>query len=267
MIKLKKIVATVVAAAMCLGMGITSFAAVSGTGDFYWNSPNYPFSVDNIRGGIGGGFLRDAAGNLVTDPNGHYIGGIWATDVRDKDGNTISWQPKDLPTKTFESINSEDKVRELFEGAGYNVEKDWDLIPVVAFTADLDNGLDSDGAYVWFDAEELGMDPEGFSANEYVYVLRETVAGSGEWEVVEAQLVQSSTPTGSRLQFKVQMTNSNQSFVVVRVMDDGRTIRLIDKKNNTSVVIPNKDAVGTTGTSTSSSATASPQASPKTGEF
>lgn len=261
MIKLKKIVATVVAAAMCLGMGVTSFAAVSSTGDFYWNSPNYPYSVDHI--GPGGHFVRDAAGNLVTDPNGNPIGGMWFHDVTDQYGASIDWQPKGLPTQTLESINSEEKVRDLLQDAGYEVNKDWDLVPVVALTVDLDNASDAEGAYAWFDAEELGVDPAGYSAGQCVYVLRETFAGSGEWEVVEAEL----TEADGRLQARVKMTSRSQSLVVVRVMDDGRTVRLINKKNNTSVVIPNKDAAGTTGTSTSSSATASPQASPKTGEF
>ena len=64
------------------------------------------------------------------------------------------------------------------------------------------------------------------------------------------------------------MTNKSQSLVVIRVMSDGRTVRVINKVTGEQVVVPAKPgSTATPGSTTSTSNNASATVSPKTGEF
>ena len=241
MIKLKKIVAVALAAATCLGLSMTAFAAtedVTGTVKT-WNSPN---EMDKLVNGSASYTLPD--GTVVYSNTSLY-------PVTDKEGNRVEYNTKKLSTETLESIKSEDKVRDI-------------LIPTLAADVTLDGDMPSGGAYAWVNIDEKFNAADGYQAGQKIQVLRETYSGSGVWEVVEAELVEDE----GRLRARVAMTNKSQSLVVIRVMSDGRTVRVINKVTGEQVVVPAKPgSTATPGSTTSTSNNASATVSPKTGEF
>lgn len=250
----KKIVAVALAAATCLGLSMTAFAAtedVTGTVKT-WNSPN---EMDKLVNGSVSYTLPD--GTVVYSNTSLY-------PVTDKEGNRVEYNTKKLSTETLESINTEDKVRDILKKAGYDIKDNWDLIPTLAADVTLDGDMPSGGAYAWVNIDEKLNAADGYQAGQKIQVLRETYSGSGVWEVVEAELVEDE----GRLRARVAMTNKSQSMVVIRVMSDGRTVRVINKVTGEQVVVPAKPgSTATPGSTTGTSNNASATVSPKTGEF
>lgn len=233
---------------------MTAFAAtedVTGTVKT-WNSP---LEMDKLVNGS----------DSYTLPDGTVM---WSQTrlfpITDAQGNHLEYQAKELGTETLKSINEEDKVRDIMKKAGYDIKDDWDLIPVLAADITLDGNMPADGAYAWINVDENWNNADGYQAGQKIQVLRETRSGSGVWEVVEAELVESD----GHLRAKVAMTNKSQSMVVVRVMSDGRTVRVINKITGEEVVVPAKPgSTVTPGSTTGTSNNASATVSPKTGEF
>ena len=249
MIKLKKIVAVALAATMCLGLSMTAFAKRQDSVT-EWASPNYMQNSIAQGGQDGNGFLGQVARQNA-----------WVGEITDKNGVSLEWSAGQLTEQQLKGINSEKKVRDLFEKAGYEVDDDWDLVPVLATAVRLDDGIGSDGAYAWIDLHELAQNGAAgqFGAGDVVPVLRETYAGSGTYELVMVEMVE----RNGQLEGRIQVTSNGQALVVVRVMENGTTVRLTNTKTGQSVYVDKNQS----GTSTNAAASSSPSTSPKTGEF
>ena len=250
MIKLKKIVAVALTAAMCLGLSMTAFASQSGSNDALW-SPTV---------------IQEPGSK--TDPNSDQK--VDLTDARDKNGHSVDAIISKVAPEAAKSIGSEVKVADAFRKAGYDVPKDVDFIPLWSGDLTFKNGVPADGGVLVFNVHDLdtlgivyGPDGEDESAElqpgDSVYVMLETYDGSGVWEIYTAQV----GPNGD---FNVTIPHGG-AIVVTKVMSDGTVVTLnkttgevIDRKPADNVA---NNATSTTGTST----TASGAKSPVTGEF
>ncbi len=248
MIKLKKIVAVALTAAMCLGLSMTAFAAKNDD----WSNDDL-WSPVNIRGmGPGGKDLnwQTEAGYIVAkDAKGHSV--------------DISW--KELSNKTLESIDGEGKVAEIFKKNGYDVPDDTDFIPLLSGNITFDYGVPEGGGVVTFALRDLGLASESVKPGDTVYVMQETTPGSGVWEVFAAEV-------GPNYDINVTLPR-NGSLVLLKTMSDGTVIALDKATGDVIGSVPadnvaNNNAANNNATGTKTSSTAATAAtSPKTGEF
>ncbi len=267
MINLKKIVAVALSAAMCLGLGVTAFAAESTTRTVTeWESEDYmresigpngiwannQTSADHLQ-------VRDAKGNLigheyrVPDGNGGF-NNVWV--------NGYEWSA--ISNGTWKSIDEEGKVQEIFQKNGYDVNKDMDFVPILSGTITLTDGVPEGGAVLTFGLKDMGLNSEDVKPGDTVYMMQETNPGSGVWEVYAAQV-----SPGYDIAVNVPR---NGALVLVKVMSNGDVITLDKTTGNVINRVPADSNTNTTttpsgSTSTSNSAAASAGTSPKTGEF
>lgn len=278
MIKLKKIVAVALSAAMCLGLSMTAFAAKETvwSEDALW-SPN---TLLQQGPGSNGQWVQEAgqwvwksennAWQPVFDANGAVIG--WEsrfTNARDAKGHSVDISWRELSDKTLKSIDSEEKVSEIFKKNGYDVPDDTDFIPLLNGNITFDEGVPEGGGIVTFQLADLGVNPEGVRAGETVYVMQETSPGSGVWEVYAAEV-------GQNLDVVVTLPR-NGALVLVKTLSDGTVItvdkttgNVIDRKpadNTANNNAANNNANNNASGSTSTSSVAAGATSPKTGEF
>ncbi len=252
MIKLKKIVAVALTAAMCLGMSMTAFAAQSGSNDDLW-SP-----------------VRLQEYGTKDDPN--TTQSVSFRQARDKDGNVVDVNRSRISEGAANSLGSEVEVANAFRDAGYDVGTGVDFIPVWTGDITFRNGIPAGGGVVVFNADEINRNNAGVDVSQNlqpgntVYVMLETYDGSGAWEVYSAVV----GPNGD---FNVTIPHGG-AIVVTKVMSDGSVITLNKSTGEVINRVPadnvannnaanNNAASGTTSTST----TASAATSPKTGEF
>ncbi len=244
MIKLKKIVAVALSAAMCLGLSMTAFAAKNtGWTNTMWESEDY------MREDIG----PDDRNVLVGED------GSWLRRVTDKNGNSIAASLSQISKGTWESIKDEGKVQEIFKKAGYDVKEGMDFVPLATGTLTIDAGVPEGGATLNFGLADLGLGADTVKAGDVIYVMQETAPGSGVWDVFPATV----SVLGGDYQVSVTVPR-NGALVVVKAMSNGDIITL---DRTTGEVIDRKPAGNTTGTQTGTSTTASAGTSPKTGEF
>lgn len=255
MIKLKKIVAVSLAAAMCMGMGITSFAdyqesdkstLVTATrsgletnnvaSDFYYNGANQvlnggPESINNqgeenkdlkTEALENRAYVRDAQGNIVIDP---------AT------GKPKIYAPgKASLDKTLASINTKQEVIDILAAnkviaSQFNSAvdlKDIDILPVAS--ADV-YALGSDGNYLAFKLGSNVFDASGndragkYVPGDTVLAMVENGSGTGVWRV-EAGTVNKDGEV-------VFETNTTGAIVVIKAMKNGMMVQMtVDEDNN-----------------------------------
>ena len=257
MIKLKKIVAVALTAAMCLGLSMTAFASrdTVWSNDDLWSPDMLEKQGPNSTAGGAFAPIYDAEGNIIP--------GVWSNPYvvsRDSNGNAVRTQWKELSAKTLRSIDEESKVADIFKKNGYDVPDDVDFIPLFNGNITFTDGVPAGGGQVTFQMANLGIDSSSYEPGDTVYVMQETSPGSGVWEVYTGKV-------GQALDVTVTLPR-NGSLVLVKTLSDGSVITLnkstgevVDRKPADNVA--NNDAKGTTGTSTNPSGATSP----KTGEF
>ena len=238
MIKLKKIVAVALTAAMCLGLSMTAFAAKNSG----WSNDDL-WSPDALKD-MGPGnydFVDPDLFASAKDSKGHKV--------------DISW--RDLSAKTLKSIDEEGKVAEIFEKNGFKVPDDTDFIPLMTGNITFDEGVPAGGGTVTFDLANIGVDSTEVKPGDTLYVMQETAPGSGVWEIYTATV-------GQGFDLVVTLPR-NGSLVLVKTLSDGSVVTLdrstgevVDRKPADNVA--NNNAKGT-------STNASGATSPKTGEF
>lgn len=273
MIKLKKIVAVALSAAMCLGLSMTAFAAkdTTWTNDDLW-SPNFlkeigpggtmgaweeyvEYSTEVFTEEGGAQYVVNSLGNkvyvsdLLVDASGnlYYIEadgtkkevGFYAnktdfTSARDAKGHRVDISWRTLSEKTLKSIDEESKIADIFKKNGYDVPDDTDFIPLLTGNITFDEGVPEGGGIVTFQMADLGINSEGVQPGETVYVMQETAPGSGVWEVYAATV-------GQDLDVVVTLPR-NGALVLVKTLSDGTVITL-DK--TTGNVIDRKPADNT----------------------
>lgn len=264
MINLKKIVAVALSAAMCLGLGVTAFAAESTTRTVTeWESEDYmretigPKGIwDNNQTSGMALQVRDAKGNLI----GHRVptGPGTSTWV-----NGYEWSG--ISEGTWKSIDEEGKVQEIFQKNGYDVNKDMDFVPILTGTITLTDGVPEGGAVLTFGLKDMGLSASDVKPGDTVYMMQETNPGSGVWEVYAANV-------SSGYEVAVNVPR-NGALVLVKVMSNGDVITLDKTTGNVISRVPSDSNTNTNtttpsgSTSTSNSAAASAGTSPKTGEF
>ena len=255
MIKLKKIVAVALTAAMCLGLSMTAFAAKNDG----WSNDDL-WSPEELKDqGPGGPFGLGWVPAIDTD--GNIIPGVFQnsyTDAKDANGYRVDISWRELSKKTLDSINEEGKVAEIFKKNGYEVPDDTDFIPIMNGNITFDEGVPQGGGTVTFQLADLGIHSEGVKPGDTVYVMQETKPGTGVWEVYAAKVGQDNDI--------VVTLPRNGSIVIVKTLSDGTVISL-DK--TTGEVIDRKpaDNVANQNAGKATSTNASGATSPKTGEF
>lgn len=297
MINLKKIVAVGLAAAMCMGMSVTSFAAPDPSNavaaersglennnvqsDYWYSNPesinnqgetNPDLKTEALEERA---YEKDADGNVVIDP---------AT------GKPKIYAPgKASLDKTLASINTKQEVLDILAANdvvasqfGENVNlKDCDIVPVAS--ADV-YALGSDGNYLAFKLGADAFSKDGrqsdgkYIAGDTVLAMVETGAGTGVWRV--------ETGTVNKDGEVVFETNTTGAVVLIKAMKGNMFVQLtVDENGNNitpPVVIPDPEKPATqpdgNGTSTnpangqnaangSNAKQVSSFTSPKTGEF
>ena len=272
MIKLKKIVAVALAAAMCMGLSVTAFAEDRGDAEAVlenWNlqSPYYASDV-NTDTPSGAGVVVDAT-NAAGEEN----------DKLTVTGNGIAYD-----SKAYNSINTEAEVLDVLKKNGFGVEKNAKIIPIAAGVI---NGVDEEGTNVLaftLPAGEFTTDAYDDHSDKYlpgdkVYGMFETGENTGVWEMREGTV-----SADGKVNFAV---NHKGAYVIIKSMKNGKVVALTKNSNGTvddpvivdpedpSKPVPTPD--DNKGTSTDKSdgqnqANANTKAnvlgtSPKTGEF
>jgi len=245
MIKLKKIVAVALTAAMCLGLSMTAFAAKSAG----WSNDDL-WSPDVLKG-LGPEINED--GTFVRPGGEESI----FVSAKDSKGHRVDISWRQLSAKTLKNIDEEGKVADIFKKNGFEVPDDTDFIPLLTGNITFDEGVPANGGTVSFQLADLGVDSDGVKPGETVYVMQETAPGSGVWEIYAATV-------GQDLDIVVTLPR-NGALVLVKTLSDGTVVTLnrttgevVDRKPADNVA--NNNAKGT-------STNASGATSPKTGEF
>lgn len=280
MINLKKIVAVGLAAAMCMGMSVTSFAA-----------PDPSNAVAAERSGLATNNVQ--SDYYYTNPESINNEGEKNPDLKSRPladrGNTAAG--KASLDKTLATINTKQEVLDILEAndvvasqLGEYVDlKDCDILPVAS--ADV-YALGTDGNYLAFKLGANVFSADGSdSAGKYipgdtVLAMVESGSGTGVWRI-EAGTVNKDGEV-------VFETNTTGAIVLIKAMKNGMMVQMtVDENGNNitpPVVIDPEKPVNPTpdqpGTSTDASngqnaanangqkaAQASAFTSPKTGEF
>ena len=255
MIKLKKIVAVALTAAMCLGLSMTAFASKDTvwSNDDLWSPNVLRQQGPNATNGDSWVPVYNADGTIAGYDNPYLI-------ARDSKGTLVRTQWKGLSEKTLRSIDEESKVSDIFKKNGFDVPDDVDFIPLFNGNITFTDGVPAGGGQVTFQMANLGIDSSSYEPGDTVYVMQETSPGSGVWEIYTGTV-------GQAMDVTVTLPR-NGSIVLVKTLSDGSVITInrstgevVDRKPADNVA--NNDAKGTTGTSTNPSGATSP----KTGEF
>ncbi len=282
MINLKKIVAVGLAATMCMGLGITSFAADS----------------DLVSANRSGLVDKNVASDFYYDPGAQVeeIEGINNQGEKNEDLKTQALEDRKLQgeagkeslERTLNSINTKQEVLDILasnkvvaEQFGSDVDlKDCSIVPVAV--ADIYH-LGTDGNYLAFklgpnDFDASGKAPGKYTTGDTVLAMVESGAGTGVWRV-EAGKVDANGEV-------VFETNTTGAVVVIKATKKNILVQMtVDQNGNvidppTILPDPEKpaDKPADNGNSTDASngqntannnanAAASALTSPKTGEF
>lgn len=273
MIKLKKIVAVALAAAMCMGLSVTAFAVDKGDAEAIlkdWNlqSPYYATTVND--GSTSGSGVEVNATNAAGEENAKL---------------TVTGTGIPYDSKAYNSINTEAEVLDVMKKNGFGVEKNAKIIPI----ADgIINGIDDEGTNVLsftLPAAEFTKDAyddhnDMYHPGDKVYGMFETGENTGVWEMREGTV-----SAEGKVNFPV---DHKGAYVIIKSMKNGKVVALTknsDGTTNPPVIVDPEDPTkpvptpSTPGTSTNPSngqnqgnanANANANAlgtSPKTGEF
>lgn len=189
----KRLVAILTTAVLCMGMGMSTMAAQSqaDSNDVFWS----PETLQKV-GTVG--------------------------SVVDTNGNPVEYVEKTLSSQTMSALSDESKVKEIFQECGFEVTDNMDLVPIYTGGIILDGGLGSSTVAVF------PVGSAGLKAGNPVYAMRETYAGSGEFEIIEGTV-------DAEGEVRFNMTANGQSFVLVKVLDDGSLVTIVKKTGGIDV--------------------------------
>lgn len=219
MIKLKKIVAVALTAAMCMGLSVTAFAVDKGDADailkgweldspYYANTPN-----DDSTSGTG---VKLDTTNASGEKN---------------DKLTVTGTGIPYDSKAYNSINTEAEVLDVMKKNGFGVEKNAKIIPI----ADgIINGVDDEGTNVLsftlpaaeFTTDAYDDHSDMYHPGDKVYGMFETGENTGVWEMREGTV-----SAEGKVNFPV---NHKGAYVIIKSMKNGKVVALTKNSNGTT---------------------------------
>lgn len=292
MINVKKIVAVTLAAAMCMGLSMTTFASTnpsrpgtdSGSAnnalqlDGFENLNRSPVLLDETRpqvqpdGSDGDVYYQNKRGTQVKPTNG---------DGEVNEGLTLKQGGILKNSKSWNSVNSANEIADILSENGLSVPAGTDIIAIASGVV---NGLsDEEDNVLTFTLAPTDFSTDAYDTTKYhagdeVWAMFETGENTGVWEMRSGKV-----NGDGQVDFTV---DHKGGFILLKTMKNGRIVAVEKKSDGTTsnpvVVDPNAPTQnpgtsttpsGNQGTSTTPSAgqtsngTTSLGTSPKTGEF
>lgn len=183
--KMKKLAALFLAAAMTMSLGMTALANPSQV------DPDIP---------------------NVTDP---VIPDETKLTALDKDGNRITVTQKEISKEVQEILKDENKVKDIFETAGFAVSDNMQFVFLGGGDLKVDN-MPEGGI-------EIPLSTEGYDVKpgDIVYAIHQK--SDGTWEVIPCEV-------GRDGVVRVTLT-SLSPVAIIKVLSDGKIVVLDEKKN------------------------------------
>lgn len=188
----KKLAAILAAVVLCMGMGISALAAQDGSNDMFW-SPDTLKKLSEVK------------------------------SVTAADGTPLDYTERDLSERTMQALSDENKVKAIFESAGFDVGDNMDFIPIYTSNITWDGG---GAAVVAFSVGSGPVGSESFQPGDAVYALRETYSGSGVFEAYAGEV-----DANGEVRFNLA---GSSSLILVKILSDGSVVTL-DKKTGLTV--------------------------------
>ena len=237
MSKIKKAAAVVAASVLCMSMSLGVFAS----------SPTDPEQ------------LTPEEQEMIDDLNWHNEHYIYGASVEEKDGNKLTVSTfGQLEKEVIDTLQDEEKVKDILTDAGYIVEDDQDVVVIGVGDVKLydlekyettevpEGGIDLTLNLGWGDLEWTDEKLEGIEDGDTLYILHQKADGT--WEVLEGKAVVKDqngyTAYGVSAHF-----DSLSPVAVIKIMSNGEVV-VLDKDNNVKETITT-----TTNTTTTTNAT------------
>ena len=228
--KMKKVAAAIAVATLSMSMSMGVFAS----------SPVDPSIPDPNKPGV---------------EEENKIDKIYQAVGTDKDGNKVTAYSKGEISKEVEEIlKDEEQVKNILEGAGYEVKEDQEV--VVLGAGDLHMEEMPEGG-VDLNLSLFYDDIEGVSVGDTLYILHQKADGT--WEILEGTVNLDSYGT----YYVSTHFDSLSPVAIVKIMSDGK-VAVLDK-NEQQVGTLEPDKVAKDETSVKVVKTTTVKASPKTG--
>lgn len=286
MINLKKIVAVTLAATMCLGVSMTTFASTLTN----QNNPNYSAGQGGIDMGSANNGLQaegfeklNQSPLLLDDANRTNGGGVNVVPTNGDGEYNNQLKLKDgginKGSSAWNSVNSVNEIADILSENGLSVPSG---TKVIAIASGVVSGLSDEQDNVLtftLSTDDFSSDPYDqtkYHAGDEIWAMFETGENTGVWEM------RSGVVKGDgKVDFDV---DHKGGFILIKTMKNGRVVAIEkDAQGNASdpvVVDPGQtpgtstDPAGNQGTSNNASAGAAASTgssalgtSPKTGEF
>ncbi len=256
MSKIKKAAAVVAASVLCMSMSLGVFAS----------SPTDPEQ------------LTPEEQEMIDDINWRYDHYIYGASGEDKDGNKLTATTfGQLEKEVIDTLQDEEKVRDILTDAGYIVEDDQDVVVIGVGDVELidwdtfetmevpEGGVDLtlnlgwEGEN-WIDNEELKDVKDG----DTLYILHQKADGT--WEVLEGTAVVTEE-NGYKSYSVAAHFDSLSPVAIIKVMSNGEVV-VLDKEGtptNTIETNPSNKGDKVKGDSVKVVKTTTVKKSPKTG--
>ncbi len=278
MIKLKKIAAVTLVAAMCMGLGVTAFAAGSDDGA---GTDSNPVGRDDRGSAVAelNNWNPDSKFYVDQAPNNTGVLASNGADVETTNGKgetnydlTISQNGISASSRAYDSINTAQEVADIIRENGLSTTADTispeAVVIVTGLSADMENILT-----FTIPANDFTTDPYDetrYHQGDEIWAMFETGEDTGVWEMRSGVI-----GADGKVDFEV---DHNGAVILLKTMRNGKIVAIEtdgsgNPVNPPVVIDPEKPAddqvpSGNQGTSNKpASGAATTGTSPKTGEF